>query len=126
MEPAYLLDTHVLLWSLYDSRKLRAAHAEILGSQATTFVSAATVWEIEIKKKGGGLPVPDRIWDQSAEAGHLFLPIDVDHARAAGSLPLHHRDPFDRMLIAQALAEGLTVATTDSSFGAYGVATVWD
>ena len=122
METSYLLDTHVLLWSLYERRNLRRPHDDILESDALTFVSAATVWEVEIKKNSGGLPVPHGIWEQCAEVGHRFLPIGIDHARTAGALPLLHRDPFDRMLIAQAQIDGLTILTVDQDFARYAVA----
>lgn len=117
----YLIDSHVLLWSLYESQKLLPAHGEILESDATTFVSAATVWEVEIKKKLNKLPVPDAIWDQCRAAGHGFLVITPENAAAAGSLPLHHKDPFDRMLVAQAQIEGLSILTTDKNIMRYDV-----
>lgn len=122
MIAGYLLDAHVLLWSLYESQKLKRSHRAALNSETQTFVSAASVWEVEIKKRSGALPVPDAIWDQCANAGYHFLSIDSAHARAAGALPLHHRDPFDRMLIAQAQVEGLTLLTSDTAFSAYDVA----
>lgn len=118
---AFLLDSHVLLWALYDSAKLPERYRTVLAGSAQTFVSAATVWEVEIKKKNGALPVPDKIWEQCAQTGHQFLPIDTAHARAAAMLPLHHRDPFDRMLIAQARLERLTIVTVDRDFAKYDV-----
>lgn len=106
MEPRdFLLDSHILIWSLYENARLRPAHLEILQSRNRTWVSAAIVWEVEIKKRSGKLPIPHAIWDQAASVGHRFLPIELRHAILAGSLPLHHADPFDRMLVAQATLE---------------------
>lgn len=121
---AYLLDSHILLWSLYEEAKLSTAQRAILESDARTFISAATIWEIEIKKKAGRLPLPDAIWEQAADVGHDFLSIEPAHARFAGALPAVHGDPFDRMLIAQATLNGLTILTVDEMIRAYPVATV--
>lgn len=117
----YLLDSHVLIWSLYQKAKLSAAHADILSGDGLTWISAATVWEIEIKKRAGRLPLPDEIWDQVIQVGHDFLAIEPDHARAAGALPPYHSDPFDRMLVAQAQLEGLTILSVDKALAAYEV-----
>jgi PIN domain nuclease of toxin-antitoxin system len=85
-------------------------------------VSAATAWEISIKKSLGKLAAPDDLEHQVRAGGFSPLPISIAHGVAAGQLPRHHEDPFDRMLIAQALAEGLTIVTRDKRFGDYGVA----
>jgi PIN domain nuclease of toxin-antitoxin system len=85
-------------------------------------VSAATAWEISIKKALGKVAAPDDLELQVQTGGFERLPISVAHGSAAGRLPHHHDDPFDRMLIAQALAEGLTIVTRDKRFGDYGVA----
>lgn len=84
-------------------------------------VSAASVWEIEIRRATGSLDAPAEIGAQAIEVGYDPLPITFDHAREAGRLPLHHRDPFDRMLVAQARVEGLTLVTADAALGAYDV-----
>jgi PIN domain nuclease of toxin-antitoxin system len=84
-------------------------------------MSAVSVWEIEIKRARGRLAVPLDIADRSLEEGLDPLTITIEHALEAGRLPLHHRDPFDRMLIAQARSEGLTLATADATLGVYDV-----
>ena len=85
------------------------------------WVSAATVWEIEIKRSAKRLNAPEDLLEMVEESGFERLPITLEHALAAGRLPLHHRDPFDRMLVAQARLEGLTLATADAGLSAYGV-----
>jgi len=117
-----LVDSHVFLWSLYEAKRLSSGQRQLLDGDHPRYLSVATIWEVEIKKNIGKLPIPENIWEQASKAGYTFLAINVQHARLAGSLPLHHRDPFDRMLIAQAKVEGLTVLTTDPAFRAYEVA----
>jgi PIN domain nuclease of toxin-antitoxin system len=85
-------------------------------------VSAVTIWEIEIKRALNRMRAPDRLAELADESGFEPLLIDFEHAREAGRLPLHHGDPFDRMLIAQARVEGLTLATADEAMAPYGVA----
>ncbi|OAN48063.1 twitching motility protein PilT [Paramagnetospirillum marisnigri] len=121
-----LLDTHVLLWWLADDPALppiiRAAIADP-GTEA--FVSAATAWEIAIKQALGKLDFPvDELTAVLADGGFSELPITIEHARRAGALPRHHSDPFDRMLVAQAQHEGLTIATVDQTIGLYAVASI--
>ncbi len=120
-----LLDTHALLWWLADDPTLSGeARAAIANPQHEVFVSAATAWEIAIKSELGKLDAPGNLNEELDVNRFRALPISVDHALAAGRLPKHHRDPFDRMLIAQAQHEGLTVVTRDRMFGQYGVDTV--
>lgn len=120
-----LLDTHVLLWWLAADRRLTAAIRRTLtSSESATFVSAATAWEISIKKSLGKLHAPDDLLDQLEQQAFEPLPISIAHALGAGALPRLHDDPFDRMLIAQARLEGLTIATRDPRFAAYGVSTL--
>ena len=120
-----LLDTHVLLWWLSDSRSLgKEARTAISGIGNDVLVSAATAWEISIKRAISKLDSPADL-DAQLEANNFEpLPITVSHALAAGALPLHHSDPFDRMLAAQAMAEGLTVVTHDPRIAMYGVSTL--
>ena len=114
-----LLDTHILLWWLANSRQLSvAAHTAILGSERT-YVSAATAWEINIKVSLGKLDFDGDMEAQLALNNFLSLPVTVAHAVVAGKLPRHHNDPFDRMLIAQAKAESLTLLTHDRRLKAY-------
>lgn len=117
-----LLDSHVLLWVLADDPTLLARTRKRLATtRERVLVSAATVWEIRIKAMLGKLSVPEDLLVQVEAAGLVFLPITPQHADSAGSLPRHHDDPFDRMLVAQAQTEGLTVVTRDRRFAAYHV-----
>ena len=122
-----LLDSHVFLWWLRDDRRLsRRARAAIAAPRASVMVSSASVWEIAIKLSLGRLQWkddPPLALDESIVAcGFTELPVTAHHAAAVRMLPHHHGDPFDRLLIAQASAEGLRVATADDVFSAYGVA----
>lgn len=120
-----LLDTHVLLQALADDPVLRPATRAVITNPANeVFVSAASIWEIAIKRSLGKLKAPDRIATVVEESGFSELGITSFHAEQAGSLPQHHRDPFDRMLVAQAQAEGLIIVTSDSRIPQYGVRTI--
>lgn len=121
-----LLDTHVLLWWLIDDAALSAPARDALAEPANEpLVSAASVWEIAIKQSLGKLTAPDDLLDRIAEQGFVWLPINAAHAWHVRGLPLHHRDPFDRLLIAQALTERLPIITTDARFEDYGVEVHW-
>jgi PIN domain nuclease of toxin-antitoxin system len=98
------------------------AHKAIEESAEAVFVSAAAIWEIEIKRALDKLQAPNDMIDRVDESGFERLEITYEHARAAGRLPLFHGDPFDRMLIAQASLEGLTLATADAKLKRYNVA----
>ncbi len=121
-----LLDTHILLWWLTGSESLPSTIASAIASLETeAFVSAATVWEISIKQALGKLDFPlDKISEILRDNGFTELPIAVEHARRAGVLPRLHADPFDRMLVAQAQHEGMTIATIDAAIRSYAVATL--
>jgi PIN domain nuclease of toxin-antitoxin system len=117
-----LLDTHILLWWLADDPALPASAGEAIADpDADVVVSAATAWEIAVKKASGRLEAPDDLLDALEANEFDTLTITTGHTLAAGALPAHHGDPFDRMLIAQALAEGMTVVTVDSRFADYDV-----
>lgn len=116
-----LLDTHALLWWLADAPMTDEARERIASPAAIVAVSAASIWEAEIKRAAGKLRVDGSLPSHVRAAGFEPLPITLDHAERAGTLPAHHRDPFDRMLIAQAQAEGLTLVTRDPAFAAYEV-----
>ncbi len=118
-----LLDTHVFLWAVDNDPKLReAVRAAITDGHNLVYVSAVTAWEIAIKRATGKMRVPARGYLEQVRL-HRFIPLDIttDHALAVESLPLHHDDPFDRMLIAQAREEGLTLVTHDRRMGLYNV-----
>jgi len=117
-----LLDTHALLWWLADEGLTTEARDAIADPANLVAVSAASAWEISIKKALGKLAAPDDLEQQVQTGGFLPLPISIAHGVAAGQLPYHHEDPFDRMLIAQAHIEGLTIVTRDKRFDVYGVA----
>jgi PIN domain nuclease of toxin-antitoxin system len=117
-----LLDTHALLWWLADEGLAPQAQDAIADPANLVVVSAASAWEISIKKALGKLSAPDDLEQQVRDGGFTSLPISIAHGIAAGQLPHHHEDPFDRMLIAQALAEGLTIVTRDKRFDDHGVA----
>lgn len=120
----FLLDTHALLWWLADEALTDQARDAIAEPANLVMVSAASAWEISIKKALRKLTAPDDIELQIDEGGFTPLPISIAHGIAASQLPRHHDDPFDRMLIAQAFAEGLTVVTHDKRFADYGVPTL--
>jgi PIN domain nuclease of toxin-antitoxin system len=117
-----LLDTHILLWWLADEDLSAPAREAIADPANLVAVSAASAWEISIKKALGKLTAPDDLEQQVREGGFVPLPISPAHGVAAGRLPRHHEDPFDRMLIAQARAERLTIVTRDKRFEDYDVA----
>ncbi|MHB1444597.1 MAG: type II toxin-antitoxin system VapC family toxin [Acidimicrobiales bacterium] len=117
-----LLDTHILLWWLSDDPLLPAVAREAIASpESEVLVSAATAWEIAIKRAAGRLDAPDDLLEAVGANDFETLPITAAHALAAGALPPHHSDPFDRMLIAQARAEGLTLISVDDRFPQYNV-----
>ncbi|MFC3120525.1 type II toxin-antitoxin system VapC family toxin [Agaribacter flavus] len=117
-----LLDTHAFLWWLNGDNQLSNYAIELISDEANkVYVSAATSWEISIKRNKGLLEAPEDIDAVIEKVGFSKLPISVFHGQQAGSLPNHHKDPFDRMLIAQAQAEGLEIITCDSFFPMYGV-----
>ena len=120
-----LLDTHVLLWWLDDPAQLsEAAGAAIRDGANTVCVSAATAWEIVVKKTLGKLDAPDNLDKVLRDCRFTPLPITIAHALAVQSLPMHHRDPFDRMLVAQARVEGMTVVTRDPKVLEYTVSNI--
>nr|WP_281384609.1 type II toxin-antitoxin system VapC family toxin [Nitrospirillum iridis] len=119
-----LIDTHILLWWMTNDPALPAlARAALQDRGSKVFVSAATIWEISIKTALGRLKFPlDRLDEDLALAGFSPLDITVAHAARAGMLPPHHQDPFDRMLVAQAQVEGLTIVSVDAMIRRYAVA----
>ena len=126
-----LLDTHTFLWWVFGDSKLsrQARHALADNEANEAFVSAASAWEITTKFRIGKLDdaavVARDVAAAVAAEGFAELAISVAHAQSAGDLGGRHRDPFDRMLIAQALAEGLTLVSNERAFDAYGVKRLW-
>lgn len=117
-----LLDTHVLLWALSQPALLTSEARAVIGDGASdVLVSPASAWEIAIKRAKGKLAGPGDLAAEIEHAAFIPLPVTIAHALAAGALPPHHGDPFDRMLIAQAQLEGLTIVTRDPRFGDYSV-----
>ncbi len=125
-----LIDTHALLWWLAGDEALSlAARAAIADDSNDVFVSAASVWEIATKHRIGKLPgVAAIVADIDAvlsDQNFMGLPISIRHGQAGGALPGPHRDPFDRMLIAQAITENLVLVSNELAFDAYGVRRLW-
>lgn len=117
-----LLDTHVLLWWLDDPRRLSSdAAAAIRDEGNEVFVSAAVVWEITIKKALNKLAAPNDIVDVISQNRFSRLAITIEQALAVEKLPMHHRDPFDRILVAQAMVEGMTLVHRDQEIAKYTV-----
>ena len=119
--PRYLLDTHVLLWSLNRDPRLSPRHFELIEAQESLIVSVASIWEIAIKRALGKLTTADDPIGHVRRRAIGILPIVEAHATGTAALPPHHRDPFDRLLISQARAEGLTILTSDRRFTLYDV-----
>lgn len=124
------MDTHAFLWWIANSSRLSTvAYDAIFESENTVYVSAATAWEIATKYGLGKLPEAEAmtydIVGMIAHQGFNELPITVKHGDRAGSLLVHHRDPFDRMLIAQAITEDLVLVSNETVFDRYGVRRLW-
>jgi len=118
-----LLDTHVLIW-WDEGRKLTAGARRAIRKADAVYVSAASAWEIAIKIALGRLRPTRTVTQAAEESGFLELPVTFRHAERIVVLPAHHRDPFDRLLIAQAELEGLTLISRDPIFARYGVKTI--
>lgn len=117
-----LLDTQVVLWWLEGGKQLSAPVTTAIGTAANTvFVSAASAWEMEIKRALGKLRTPDDLAGQLAHHRFLELPVRIAHTTTLRGLPRLHRDPFDRLIVAQAIAERLTIVSADPVLARYGV-----
>ena len=117
-----LLDSHVFLWWKAADPRLSSAMVRAIAEAEEVYVSAATAWELGLKVSLGKLRLPESVEDGIAAAGFAELPVHFRHTREAVVLPPHHHDPFDRMLVAQAMCEGLTLMTHDDKITRYGVA----
>jgi PIN domain nuclease of toxin-antitoxin system len=125
-----LLDTHVWLWSAIEPKRLSdPTRAALLDASNEIYLSAASIWETAIKVELGKLQLPtglaEFVANQTGPGVAEILPINADHAIAVAELPRHHRDPFDRLLVAQAKVEELTLVTVDEAVRAYGVPVLW-
>ncbi len=125
-----LLDTHAFLWWLDGDRRLPLRLRRLIGDDANAvYVSAATAWEIATKARLGKLPgatdVATDVGGAVASQGFLAMPVTIPHAQRAGALPGPHRDPFDRMLIAQSQMDDLPLVSVEALFDGYGVTRLW-
>jgi PIN domain nuclease of toxin-antitoxin system len=121
-----LVDTNALLWWLTDDPDLSATAREALAEPANdVLVSAASVWQIAIKRALGKLTVPDDLLSQIEAQGFGWLTVNAEHAWQVRDLPPHHRDPFDRLLVAQSLVEQMPIVSADPRLAAYGVEARW-
>jgi PIN domain nuclease of toxin-antitoxin system len=120
-----LLDTHILLWWLSQNQKLLPTEKEIITDPDNLIlISAATAWEIAVKKMIGKLEAPDDLPAALAANNFLELPITIKHSQKLYQLPLHHQDPFDRIMVAQAMSEDLTFMTRDPKIALYDIKTL--
>ena len=125
----YLLDTHTFIWFIEGDNKLsKKARNEIVDLDNDCFLSIASLWEIAIKSSIGklNLKIPfNRIADHLSGTNIELLPIEFNHLQILHNLELIHRDPFDRVIISQAITEGVTILTTDKNFKSYPVKCLW-
>jgi PIN domain nuclease of toxin-antitoxin system len=121
-----IVDTHAALWLLAEDERLSARADQMLtDSSNEVLLSAAVVWEVAIKRSLGKLDAPEGFATMLLDAGAAPLPIGVDHAEAVRSLPWHHRDPFDRLLVTQTVLEGAVLVSNDNRMRAYGAPMAW-
>jgi PIN domain nuclease of toxin-antitoxin system len=125
-----VLDTHVFIWSYRAPESLSHNALQALSDPANNlFLSVASIWEIQIKIQIGKIefddPLSKILEEQQLVNGINFMPIEISHAQYLENLPFHHKDPFDRMLIAQALVEDMTIVGRDARFSDYGVKLLW-
>lgn len=124
-----LLDTHAFIWGFLDDPRLSLAARRAITEAPDRYVSIASCWEMAIKVSRGKLtfakPLDRILPEQLGLGGFQLLPVDLDDVARLATLPFHHRDPFDRMLVAQALNDELTIVSADPVFRKYGVKRVW-
>lgn len=119
----YLVDTHALIWLAHENKPALSDHVKeiVLNKQHVLYVSMASLWEMAIKKALGKLDTDESFIPRIPSHGYEILPIAIPHVQTLLSLPHHHKDPFDRMLIAQALSENMALITRDRRAQAYGI-----
>jgi PIN domain nuclease of toxin-antitoxin system len=117
----YLLDTHVLLWLNSELQRIPRSVVAAIDEAAQVFYSASSAWELSIKQSLGKIQLAAPISVFAKQSNFLELPVTTKYAEAAAKLPLHHRDPFDRMLVMQAIMEGLTLITSDRKLSDYDI-----
>lgn len=121
-----LVDTHAALWLLGEDKRLSSTADQMLTDTSNeVLLSAAVVWEVAIKRSLGKLDAPDGFAGMLLDVGAMPLAVSVDHASAVRSLPWHHRDPFDRLLVAQAVLENAVLLSGDDRLRAYDVRVAW-
>lgn len=120
-----LLDSHALLWWEADDPRLSAPAREGIARADVLHFSAASIWELAIKQMRQKLRMPAAMLAMLADEGFVELPISARHGLLAAALPAHHSDPFDRLIVAQAQSEGLTVVSRDERMALYGVPVLW-
>jgi PIN domain nuclease of toxin-antitoxin system len=121
-----LVDTHAALWLLDEDTRLSSSADQMLTDASNeVLLSAAVVWEVAVKRSLGKLDVPDGFARLLLDAGAAPLAVSIDHARAVRSLPWHHRDPFDRLLVVQAALEDAVLVSNDERLRAYDVRVAW-
>jgi PIN domain nuclease of toxin-antitoxin system len=124
-----LLDTHAFLWAIVSDRRLSRRAEQIYTGPNDLWLSVASVWEMLIKARAGKLPLPEPagpyLVKELAKNKIRVLPIQLDHVLRIESLPLHHRDPFDRILVSQSLVENLPLVSADPVFESYSVNLIW-
>lgn len=124
MKPQYLLDSNVLFWLNSDIGRVPGAVIAELDAAETVYFSAASAWELAIKQSLGKLRMSGSISAFVGQAGFVELAVTTKYAEAAAQLPMHHRDPFDRVIVAQAISEALVLITSDRRLASYGVKTL--
>lgn len=125
MSNRLLLDTHVFLWWRENNARLGLPARNAIATAELVFVSSASAWEIAIKSSLGKVRLPRPFSEGVEDSGFIELPIRFEHAAAVEILPAHHNDPFDRMLLAQAVVEKLVVVTHDRAMEPYGAPIIW-
>lgn len=120
----YLVDTHVFIWALQNNPKLSSAHRKVIESEQNVYVSIAILWELKIKQSLNKIKLPASIFTHFEKLGYSLLEIKIEHLIALGSLKNFHRDPFDRILIAQAKYENIALLTSDKILKKYQIKTL--